>query len=303
MGAFSKILIPVDFSQHSIRAVRYGALFAQRLSANCFLAHVVPSAKALPYSFPMSGPEVEQSQQAAAETELRKLVSDVFSKPSSVEIIVAVGDIHEQLLQIAEDHKADLIIMGTQGRRYLGRWFLGSVTERILRKVRVPIMTVSHSEDGGSTEVPSIIKHVLYATDLSDQSPAAASLAVELYRASAARLTVLNVLEYQDFILWGGSLVQFSEADRTTIVEDTKTRIGNLMREVNAEEGEFETVVAEGKPYQKILQFAQQHDVDLIVLNLQGKSLIERAALGSTAERVVRLAHVPVLSVPISAAS
>ena len=301
MSAFSKILIPVDFSSHSLKAARYGALFAQRLSAKAILAHVVPSAKALPYSFPMSGKDVEQSQREAADIELRKLTSEVYGTRTDVDIIITIGDIHEQLLMIAEDEKADLIIMGTQGRRRLGRWFLGSVTERLLRRVRVPIMTVSHLDEAESVAVPTVVKHILYATDLSDQSPAAASLAVELCRATAARLTVLNVLEYQDFILWGGALVQFSEADRTTIVQDTKTQLDNLARGVNAEGLDVETVVAEGKPYQKILQYAEQHGVNLIVLNLQGKSLIERAALGSTAERVVRLANVPVLSVPIQA--
>jgi nucleotide-binding universal stress UspA family protein len=71
------------------------------------------------------------------------------------------------------------------------------------------------------------------------------------------------------------------------------------MKQTNSSGLHIESVVAEGKPYQKILQYVDQHDVDLIVLNLQGKSLMERAALGSTAERVVRLANVPVLSVPV----
>jgi nucleotide-binding universal stress UspA family protein len=138
---------------------------------------------------------------------------------------------------------------------------------------------------------------VLYATDLSSEAPAGARLAVDVARASGARLTILNVLEYHDFILWGGTL-QLSEAQRTTIREEASSRIGRLMKDIDCKDLQVETVVTEGKPYQKVLYYADHNEIDLIVLNLQGKTLIERAALGSTAERVVRLANSPVLSVP-----
>jgi nucleotide-binding universal stress UspA family protein len=274
-------------------------LFSTRWPGSVVLAHVVPSIKAFPYAFPMNSPEVELSQRGLAETELRKLAGDVFGPAAGVEIVVDAGDIHEQLLRIVEEKKADLVIMGTQGRRNLGRWFLGSVTERLLRKVPVPILTVSHSGEPKEHDVPSSLNDVLYATDLSDQSPAVAALAAGIAAAFGARLTIMNALEYQDFLLWGGTLVQLSEADRTTIVDDTKARLDELVKKVNKPGLKVDTVVTEGKAYQKILQYAEQNNVGLIVLNLQGKSLIERAALGSTAERVVRLAKAPVLSVPI----
>jgi nucleotide-binding universal stress UspA family protein len=60
-----------------------------------------------------------------------------------------------------------------------------------------------------------------------------------------------------------------------------------------------EALVLEGKPFSRILEFAQSRDMDLIVLNLQSKGILERAFLGSTAERVVRLAQIPVLSIPV----
>ena len=56
---------------------------------------------------------------------------------------------------------------------------------------------------------------------------------------------------------------------------------------------EIQSAVLEGKPYEEILRFSQDRGMDIIVLNLQSKGMLERAFLGSTAERVVRLAHVP----------
>jgi nucleotide-binding universal stress UspA family protein len=60
----------------------------------------------------------------------------------------------------------------------------------------------------------------------------------------------------------------------------------------------IEFLVVEGKPYEKILQTASDHAAGIIVMNLESKSTLERALIGSTAERVVRLSSIPVLSVP-----
>ena len=61
------------------------------------------------------------------------------------------------------------------------------------------------------------------------------------------------------------------------------------------------TELVEGVPYEKILASADEEKIDMIILNTHGKSFLERALLGSTAERIVRVVHVPVLSVPPAA--
>ena len=61
------------------------------------------------------------------------------------------------------------------------------------------------------------------------------------------------------------------------------------------------TVLADGVPYEAINNVAEKNNADLIVINLQGKGRLERALLGTTAERVIRTATVPVLSLPLPA--
>ena len=58
--------------------------------------------------------------------------------------------------------------------------------------------------------------------------------------------------------------------------------------------------MVDGKPFRKIVEIAEERGMDIIVSNLQSKSMPERALLGSTAERVVRLARTPVLGVPVA---
>jgi nucleotide-binding universal stress UspA family protein len=63
---------------------------------------------------------------------------------------------------------------------------------------------------------------------------------------------------------------------------------------------EIDTLVLQGKSFKRILEVAEDRRMDMIVLNLQSKRILERAFLGSTAERVIRLASIPVLSVPVT---
>ena len=63
----------------------------------------------------------------------------------------------------------------------------------------------------------------------------------------------------------------------------------------------METVLSEGVPATSILKIAEENTVDLIIMTIEMKGRLERAILGSTAERVIREAHVPVLSIPAGA--
>jgi nucleotide-binding universal stress UspA family protein len=78
-------------------------------------------------------------------------------------------------------------------------------------------------------------------------------------------------------------------------------RLSKLVALVSNGSVPITTVVADGVPYEAINRISEQNHADLIVINLQGKGMLERALLGTTAERVIRTAHVPVLSLPLPA--
>jgi nucleotide-binding universal stress UspA family protein len=121
-----------------------------------------------------------------------------------------------------------------------------------------------------------------------------------LARGTGARLTVAHIVDHSNFILLSGTAAGYLESSRKMWVEPVTKKLDELLTREKPPEMEIEAVVLEGKPYEEILQFSQDRGMDIIVLNLQSKGMFERAFLGSTAERVVRLAHVPVLSVPVA---
>jgi nucleotide-binding universal stress UspA family protein len=102
--------------------------------------------------------------------------------------------------------------------------------------------------------------------------------------------------------LWGSELAGHLPGDITRVREIAADKVEELAETERTADLTLETVVIEGTPYREICKFAEQTNADLLVLNMQSKSVLERAMLGATAERVIRSARVPVLSIPTTTA-
>jgi nucleotide-binding universal stress UspA family protein len=113
MIPLSKILVPVDFSEPSKKAVTYGLTLAAQLKAKLLIAHVVPSSTVLNYTFPAETYEIEKQKYGKAVEEIQQLVPARFSARFDVETIVKTGGIEEELLGIVNERSVDLVIMGT----------------------------------------------------------------------------------------------------------------------------------------------------------------------------------------------
>jgi nucleotide-binding universal stress UspA family protein len=142
------------------------------------------------------------------------------------------------------------------------------------------------------------IKRILHAADLPEASPGM-DYAFELAQRTGADLTVVHVVEHLN-LMYGAAEHVTGEAGQR--INEMRTRFQEFLARENAQGMPIETVIRDGKPYEEILTVADDRSIDMIVLNMHSKGIIERAFLGSTAERVVRLAQVPVLSVPAASA-
>lgn len=296
MISLKKILVPVDFSEPSKKAVTYGLSLAEQFNARLILAHIVPESTALLYAFPTELPDVEKDQYAKAKYEIEKLVPSDRAANSNLVTIVKVGHVEAELLGIVNDEGVDLVVLGTHGRRRIGRWFIGSVTEHLLRNVPVSVLTVSHVELEKHAIGFVSLKRILYTTDLSESSSIGLHYAIELARMGGAQVQVVHVVDDEDWVSWGPALL--AVFDRMKLVQQARRKLDDLVDREKPEGIQIEKSVVEGKPFIKILEIAERGGFDLIVLNLQSKGVLERALLGSTAERVIRGAHIPVLSIP-----
>jgi universal stress protein A len=138
---FVKILCPVDFSEHSQRAVRFAALLARSFGSQITLLHVND-----PVLVATSAIVFAERAEDETRAELNRLLDEALADGRhhvrDVTILVAEGDPSEQIATVAEEHGIDLIVMGTHGRGPIMHMVLGSVAERVVRTAPCPVLTV-----------------------------------------------------------------------------------------------------------------------------------------------------------------
>jgi len=186
----------------------------------------------------------------------------------------------------------DLIVMGTHGRHGLDHILLGSVTEKVLRKARCPVLAVrkpAHEfvAPGDSAE-PVHLRKILVGVDFSTYSERALFYALSLAEEYKAELTALHVME--DFPL---------HKDLTAVTSEVVRQLEGLLPPSARNSNLLKPRLRVGKPYEEIIRSARETDTDLIILGVRGRNALDLAIFGSTTHRVIQKGPCPVLTVPL----
>ncbi len=146
MNAPKKILVPTDFSEPSDAALDYAVSLAQKLGASIHVVHSFElPVVGLPSGVLTISAEMASRIIDAAQTALAQLSEKYEQRGVKLETLIEQADPREGVLSAAKKIGADLIVMGTHGRRGLARALIGSVTEAVVRTSPVPVLTV-HAE-------------------------------------------------------------------------------------------------------------------------------------------------------------
>jgi universal stress protein A len=148
-----KILVPVDFSEQSRKAMEYALSFARQFNAEVLLLHVLEFAPAMPVpvspASPMPMIHDAMTQTAWREGAAKQLADwrDEIGKPLAVKASVRDGvSAHAEIVKAATEGNIDLIILGTQGRTGLAHLLIGSTAERVVRHAPCPVLVVRERE-------------------------------------------------------------------------------------------------------------------------------------------------------------
>jgi nucleotide-binding universal stress UspA family protein len=296
MVSINRILCPIDFSEFSLDALRHGVVLAQWYSAQLTLFHVyqvvqplaVPGIKGNAPVFPEVDPDT------VAE-EVRRFCEPLLA-PSrvNVEIVVRPGDAAKEIKSEAERLPADVLILGTHGRSGFERLFLGSVTEKVLRSTRVPVLTIPPPvREPGSP----LFKTILCPIEFSAASTRALEYALSLAKEADARLILLHAIEDVLGDAGAETLGHLSVSEYYHRLEqDAVTRLTAVVPVGARVWSKPEERVVKGRAYQEILKVVADERVDLVVMGVQGKGIVDRLVFGSTTHRVIREAGCPVLT-------
>jgi nucleotide-binding universal stress UspA family protein len=142
------VLVPHDYSTCADRALRLAADLARHHGARIVLAHVTQLAPGITADALIADKEtgemirVDQYASKSAVRELDMRAGSLRQDGVVVEVVTATGDVVDRILELAVEEKADLVVMGTNGRTGLAHVFLGSVAEKVLRQSPIPVLTV-----------------------------------------------------------------------------------------------------------------------------------------------------------------
>lgn len=144
MVPFQKILCPTDFSEPSYEGLQCGVELASHFGAELCVVHVVPVVPPLPPdpNFAFEVPEYERALHAEAERKLSEVVQQRIAKDVKARAVVAHGDAADEIVRIAREEGAELIVIATHGLRGWRHLVFGSVAEKVVRLAECPVLTV-----------------------------------------------------------------------------------------------------------------------------------------------------------------
>lgn len=291
MLKFERILCPVDFSEPSIKAYDYAYSLALHYGAQLYLECAVePVVQGFSdYSYSLPDRFYERARKEA-EDRLRAMANSESGKRVRTEVVVHIGFATQSILSFAEDHRVDLIVIGTHGRRGLDRLVMGSVTEYVLRRASCPVLAVrtpAHDfVNPAENREPVSLRKLLLCTDFSEYAANGLKYALSLAQEYNAELSLLHVIE------------KLPEGKVHSAMEEAREKLDALIPDDVRNWCTVRPVVRmDDRPYQEIIQFAVEQQTDLAILGVRGRNAVDLAVFGSTTHRVIQLGPCPVLTV------
>lgn len=271
METFREILVPVDFSEPSDEAFRFALLWARHYDAHIHVMHDIE----IPTET-ITGATIirEEMEEAYAESEQRMTELTQIREADGVTMraeILRSTEPKRSILNYAEEHEIDLLVLGTHGRTGRVEKVIGSTAERVLRRSPAPCIVVSATNRSDSLD------RVVVPVDFSEYSEKALGHALEIADVFGAELILLH-----------------SAPDDPP--SDVERRLRDLYEQSGRDSADTRFVAAADDVEPAVNGAALKYDADLIVMVTHGRTGLRRALTSNVAESVIRRAPCPVLT-------
>jgi nucleotide-binding universal stress UspA family protein len=280
---FQKILVPVDGSHPSLQAEEVAADLAKKFDSKVTVIHVVPHEVRHPYALhgyePHQVPESIQKEMEAmflqkGEQALGEAKTLFRSENVPVETVLEeFANPAESILDVAEEKKSDLIVMGNRGSSEIDDLELGGVAEKVSRHAKCSVL-VAKKRDAWT--------NILVALDGSKDSKKALEYAIEISRKYGSEITLLSVAETV--------LPQIGKDAAKALAQRILSQA-----EIQAKDMMVQKRIVFGHPVKEIVRIAREGNFDLVALGSRGVSAARRFVLGSVSDSVARSAPCSVL--------
>jgi nucleotide-binding universal stress UspA family protein len=290
MLPLSKILVPVDFSERSVAAIRYARNLACHFHAELVLLHVLP-----PITYELGGFEFGgvvmtgafADRIAQAQGELDEFLRDELAGQKVLRVVLD-GDPAQKIVEYAHSEQAGLIIIPTHGYGPFRRFLLGSVTAKVLHDADCPVLTGVHIEQGAVLEALAPRK-IVCAVDLGPQSAKALAWADQMAVEFHSQLTVVHATPLAE----SHSEETFDPEWRANVEERVREKLNVLIAGTHTSAS---MLIESGSPAEVVADTVDQFNADLLVIG-RSEAAGMFGRLRTNAYAIIRQSPCPVVSV------
>lgn len=278
---FHGVLLATDLSENSPVALNYAAGIASAYGAELFLIHVLdPEAT---HSAMDSSSSDLRNLAEAAKVELNRISQSLLAAQGiSGNILVRQGNVRDLIFQARQECLADLVVLGSSGKKAGPGRMLGSVAEAVLRSQPCSVLTIGPCVEWNSFSKQA--QSVLFPTDFSASSLAALPVAVSLAVNFSASLFLLHICDPYKL----HSCFKYEEICRE--------KLGELARSVE-QQVQVRHFAQTGDIAERIVSLAKEKSVDFIVMGVHHGDLEDGSRLHGTVSDIVKAARCPVFTV------
>ncbi len=298
MSAVHRILVPTDFSSNAECSVRYALAFAKNTGASIDFIHVLePLCDRVIYDIALDEVNAEHVSQLACEVSKRRL-DELALRATAMGIpaktFLESGSAIDEIVDVAKKRGSALIILASHGHSGFDALVFGSTSEKLIRLSPVPVLVIKHPEyefvQQGSVDIH--LSKVLCPIDFSDFSKRVLPLAVTICRKYNATLILAHVVEPHIEVT-----PFLPELSMSQVESQESTVHAHLEKVANGiEDCDVERVVLEGSVHRELIGLIDAEGIGLVIMATHGRGGIAHAVFGSTAEKMIRSAPCPVLT-------
>jgi nucleotide-binding universal stress UspA family protein len=288
---YDTVLVPTDGSECARVGARHGLRTAREFDATVHAVHVVETGPGFgSVDLSLSGLRKDEPRSAG-----EQLTGDIARLGEefgvSVRTELLEGSPPEAIHEYLTDNDIDFVAMGTRGRSNLERHLLGSVTERIVRTSPVPVLT-ARSKSERTALADREYTDVLLPTRGGDGSELAADHAISVARRFDATLHAMYVVDIRS------QAAKHDIYDFEELVNELQADVTDAVTRRADEAGvDSRVAIQQGTPHSAIQRYADDNDIDLLIMGTHGRGRVEQFLLGSITERTIRTSDVPVITV------
>ncbi len=300
------MLVAVDFSEESFRALEFALVLAKRFDSSVQLLFVYQGKP--PFSASEGKPELflDPAVELFSEREIGERLKDEVKRRFSIDLRARdchfrIGRPVPEICATAQKLNADLIVLATRGRTGIKHLMSGSTAEKVVGHANCPILVV---REGARTPTKAdaervALRRILVPVDFSGCAREGARYASAFAERVGADLLLTHVIQPPDYV----ALERASEGPEpsplvATARREAKEKMEELVHFLSRAGVTVEAKIEVGQPIEILSEATRRSDVDMVITSTHGHNALRHALIGSTAEQLVRLAHCPVLVVP-----